>query len=66
MAWPKLLVFPDGMKVEVDSWDEIREARAALGGDVQVVSLDGQDHRVTESDGRRFTRPEKDGAIEKT
>jgi hypothetical protein len=41
MGWPKVLVFPDGMKVEVDSWEEIREARAALGGEVQVLSVDG-------------------------
>ena len=38
MAWPKTLVFPDGFKVEVDSWEEIREAREQLGGDASVVS----------------------------
>lgn len=31
MAWPKTLIFPDGLQVEVDSWDEIREARETLG-----------------------------------
>lgn len=37
MAWPKMLVFQDGMRVEVESWDEIREAREALGGDFTVT-----------------------------
>lgn len=36
MGWPKMLVFADGMKVAVDSWEEIREAREALGGEFSV------------------------------
>jgi hypothetical protein len=49
MAWPKLLIFPDGLKVEVESWEEIREARAALGVDVQVVGMTGESERRSET-----------------
>lgn len=53
MAWPKMLIFPDGMRIEVESWDEIREAREALGGDFAVGGAPTEGPSPSDSTPRR-------------
>jgi hypothetical protein len=42
MAWPKMIEVR-GVRVPVDSWDEVREAIETFGGDITVSSTEQRD-----------------------
>jgi hypothetical protein len=54
MAWPKVLHI-GGMQVEVDSWDEVKEAYSVFGSGIAVVSAE----TVSEYEARRSTQQQR-------